>query len=123
MRSVSIVLVILMGVASLSKDGAAPAPRGGGLSRAPHHDCCCRACPGPGLCPCDPGSATPCVRSSDDLANDMVLPSILPPVKLACVWPWLPPRPFTGERREEAEHSPHVRVSLHRLDKVPISLA
>jgi|ERR1043166_4581254 hypothetical protein len=88
------------------------------------HDCCCAACPGPGLCPCDPGASrtNSCVKSPDELPAPVETPAPSP-LKLACE---LPHRPFEDarlERRSESERIPHIRFEADRLEKVPISIA
>ena len=122
MKTVSSVLAFLVAVASLAPVGSARPPRADRPS-APHHDCCCPRCPGPGLCPCDTGAPTACLRSSDDLARDLASPDSLPPLKMACesILPIQPPG--RGMACDVPESFPLRPLSESRLDKVPISFA
>jgi hypothetical protein len=123
MKTFGIVLALAVTAATLSPLASSPPARMGHSRPAPHHDCCCPSCPGLGLCPCDPGATTACLRSSDDLARDVASPHALPPLKLACEQMRPPPRPDTGRRCDEPERFPHFPISESRLEKVPISFA
>lgn len=124
MKAALTVLAILVGAFSLSPFLIRPAAAG--TTRAGrHHDCCCPACPGPGLCPCDPGESrgASCEKAGDDLPANVETPSAPSPLKLSCDLPTFPDPPRMGERPADAARSPLLPVFCHSLEKVPISVA
>ncbi len=121
MKKVCAALAILVAGASLAAFAARPAPP----RPVAAHDCCCSACPGPGLCPCDPAKPgdTACVKASDDRPSDVGSAPGVPLVKLACEVPGAPIPPVGAGRRPPEERFPHPPVQARSLDKVPISFA
>ena len=123
MKILNGVLALAMAAVSVSATTAAPPAPRAHAAPIPHHGCCCPDCPGPGLCPCDPGSTVACLRSSDDLGRDVASSRALPVLKLACDLPWPLPRLGLDKWRDGVDRSPHPEFTSSPIDKVPISFA
>lgn len=121
MKKLCAALAILVAGASLSAFAPRPVP----ARAVAAHECCCAACPGPGLCPCDSATRgdTACVKASDEHPSDVGSAPGVPLLKLACEVPGAPILPAAAGRRPAEESSPPVSPAPRSLDKVPISFA
>jgi len=119
------VLALLVGLASLSAYGVRPPALASASRPASRHACCCIPCPGPGLCPCDPGSSKErvCVKSTDESPAGLGSAPAVPLLKLACEVPFEPCLPEPGASRCGVGRSFHSVIQVRPSEKVPISLA